>query len=140
MNMTAGNSELCVGVRILDLDHREMSETLNELRTALVRNEDRSRTCALLRKLTNFTVLHFALEEGMMVSTKYPGVALHRLNHQRMIKQMKAMVTQFGQGSLSMNRLSLRLLAESHAVHVGNDDLDYGFWVNGPAGADSEQP
>jgi hemerythrin len=105
-----------------------------------MRDEDRRRTCELLRKLTDFTILHFALEEGMMASTKYPGMALHRLNHLRMIKQMKTLVSRFNRGSVLMNEQSLRFLNESHAAHIENDDLDYGFWLNSPAGADSAQP
>lgn len=130
MNMTAGNSELCVGVRILDLDHREMSETLNELRTALVRNEDRSRTCALLRKLTNFTVLHFALEEGMMGATKYPETVVHRRTHQQLIRQLNALAARHTRGGLALSPESLSFLDAWHADHVQQDDLHYGLWLN----------
>jgi hemerythrin len=137
MNLTASSIELGIGVRILDCDHREMSETFSELRTALVKDEDRSRTLALLRKMSNFTLLHFALEDGMMAATKYPGMALHRLNHQRMATQIKAFVSRFSHGSATMNEKSLRLLAESHTAHIENDDLDYGFWLNGSPDADS---
>ena len=122
MNLMASTTELGIGVRILDCDHREMSETLNELRTALVKDEDRSRTFDLLRKMANFTLLHFTLEEGMMTATKYPGMA----------RRIKDMVSHFNQGSATTNEQSLRFLSDWHTAHIENDDLEYGFWLNGP--------
>lgn len=139
MNLTAANNVLGIGVRILDCDHREISETLSELRTALLKEEDRSRTFALLRKMAKFTLLHFTLEEGMMAATKYPAVALHSLNHQRLIRQIEALVFRFSRGSASINEQSLGFLTELHAAHVENHDLEYGLWLNRPPGADSMQ-
>ena len=50
-----------------------MVDALFEIqRAALTTGEDPRRTGSLLRKLANFSLTHFALEEGMMVATKSP--------------------------------------------------------------------
>jgi hemerythrin-like metal-binding protein len=68
----------------------------------------------------------------MMTATKYPGMALHRLNHKRLARRIKDMVSHFNQGSATTNEQSLRFLSDWHTAHIENDDLEYGFWLNGP--------
>jgi len=135
VDLTTRNGELSVGVRILDCDHREMAETLSAIRTTVERDEDRSRTAALLRKLAHFTRIHFALEESMMAATKYPGMARHRLQHQRLMEQMKVLVCRYQRGSLTLQPQSLGFLPESHTAHVEKDDLSFGVWLNDPPSA-----
>jgi hemerythrin len=126
----APESELKVGVKILDLDHREMAETLAQLRTAEVQGEDWRKSGALLRKLADFSLIHFALEEGMMLATKYPGVDLHRAHHHRMMERLQAMVAVYTRGRMTSSRPPLDFLLEGHSIHVHKDDLTYGEWLN----------
>jgi hypothetical protein len=72
MEKSTGNSELSVGVKILDFDHREMTEAIHEIGEALARDEDPRQTSSLLHRLAEFTLTHFALEEEMMAATKFP--------------------------------------------------------------------
>ncbi|MGA3373267.1 MAG: hemerythrin domain-containing protein [Terracidiphilus sp.] len=130
MELIPGNSELSVGVKILDCDHREMTEAIYEIQAAVTADRDPRRTESLLRKLAQFSLTHFALEEGMMAATRFPGLAPHRLNHQRMIERMKTFVSRQEGNGLTLDRNSLHLLAEIHAAHVEQDDLRYGLWLN----------
>jgi len=125
-----GIRELSVGVRILDCDHREMSETIMELHANELAGRERSLTASLLRKLAHFTHVHFALEEGMMAATKYPAMVLHSLKHQRMIEQLQATVARYSRRGLTLTGLSLGSLDDWHTDHVERDDLDFGLWLN----------
>jgi len=130
MEPTNGSGELYVGVGLLDSDHREMSETIAKLKAAADRGEDRSLTIPMLRKLANFTLTHFALEEGMMLATRYPRMARHCLSHQRMMERIRQIVTRSSRscGVLTLDALSQ--LTELHSEHVLHDDVDYGRWLN----------
>jgi hemerythrin len=130
LDVTAGNDDMSVGVKILDCDHREMTEALYEMQRELTAGEDPRRSESLLRKLANFSLTHFALEEGMMLATRYPGLARHRLNHRRMIERMKALVSRHRRGGLTLDRNSLSFLSELHTTHIQQDDLHYGLWLN----------
>ena len=77
MEKSTGNSELSVGVKILDFDHREMTEAIHEIGEALARDEDPRQTSSLLHRLAEFTLTHFALEEEMMAATKFPKMGQH---------------------------------------------------------------
>lgn len=130
MKPAAMIGELSVGVRILDCDHREMSETIMEIQANDLAGRERSRSHSLLRKLARFTLVHFALEEGMMAAAKYPAMALHSLRHQRMIEQLQATVARYSRRGLILNGPSLGLLDAWHSGHVVRDDLDFGLWLN----------
>jgi hemerythrin len=119
-----------VGVKILDCDHREMTEALYEIHATLTAGEDPRRTGSLLRKLADFSITHFALEEGMMQATKYPGLARHRLNHQRIVEQMRALASRHKRDSLTMDHTAASFLSELHTTHIQQDDLHYGLWLN----------
>jgi hemerythrin-like metal-binding protein len=124
------NGELSVGVKMLDCDHRMLFETIKELQTAAASDSDPRRTSSLLRKLADFTLTHFALEEGMMLATKFPGMAQHRLHHQRITEQVAALASRYNQNDSALDSQSLSILSDLHADHVRQDDLHYGLWLN----------
>jgi hemerythrin len=70
------------------------------------------------------------LEEEMMLATKYPGMDLHRLHHQRLTEHVTTLVSRHNQGGLTLNNDLLGFLSELHADHVHQDDLHYGLWLN----------
>jgi hemerythrin len=130
MVYATGNNESSVGVGILDCDHREMAEAWKELHAEIATGWKRSRAGHLLRSLSRFTLLHFALEEGMMDATGYPGIALHRANHQRLIEHLNELVFRYDQTGLVPETRRLDSLNASHRSHVHGDDLNYGRWLN----------
>ncbi|MGD0730418.1 MAG: hemerythrin family protein [Terracidiphilus sp.] len=139
MNGAVGNGELSVGVRFLDCDHREMAGILCQIRTAVETDEHRNRTASLLRKLANFTRVHFALEEEMMAATDYPCRSLHLIQHQRLTEQMNALVCRYQRGSIKLNPQSLGFLPELHAAHIETNDLGFGVWLNDQPSAGRSQ-
>ena len=130
MNLPTSSGEVSVGVKMLDCDHRALFETIKELQAAASVDVDPRRTSSLLCKLADFTLTHFALEEGMMAATKYPGLDLHRLHHQRLTEQVATLVSRHKQGGQALDSDSLSFLSELHADHVQQDDLHYGLWLN----------
>ena len=130
MDLTTNKGELSVGVKMLDCDHRALFETIKELQTMTAGDVDPRRTGSLLRKLADFTLTHFALEEGMMAATKFSGMALHRLHHQRIAEHMAALAARYNRDGLALDNETLSLISELHANHVQQDDLHYGLWLN----------
>jgi hemerythrin len=130
MEQSKERINLNVGVRILDRDHRQMAEVIHELKAATLDNWDQSLTVPLLRKLVHFTMNHFALEEDMMQTTRYPGMAVHRLNHRHLMGKLGALIAHHDRGGLPLALSSLRFLHEWHIGHVHSDDLHYGLWLN----------
>ena len=130
MDSMTNKGEMSVGVKMLDCDHRTLFETIKELQTMTAGDVDPRRTGSLLSQLADFTLTHFALEEGMMAATKFSGMALHRLHHQRLAEHVAALASHYNRGGLGMGSHSLSFLSELHANHVRQDDLHYGLWLN----------
>ena len=130
MEQSKENINLNVGVRILDCDHRQMAEVIHELKTASLANRDQSLTVPLLRKLAHFTMNHFAFEEEMMQSTRYPGMAAHRLNHRYLMGKLGMLIARHDRRELPLASSSLSFLHEWHINHVHSDDMHYGLWLN----------
>jgi len=131
MDLRAEGSASIVGVRIIDNDHREIAEAIQQLQADTVPGEDRGRARSLLNRLRHFTLAHFALEEGMMAATRYPKLAIHRFHHQRMVEQMGALLARFHEAHPALQHDALACLLRWHNSHVRNHDLHYGLWLDG---------
>lgn len=130
MLIASKGHELSIGVSILDSDHREISETLNELRSEALAGSRRGHVREILSKLEKFTLLHFALEEAMMTATHYPQIETHRSNHLRHIEQLNLLALKLDRDGVMPNREELSLLPQIHTGHIGKDDLRYGHWLD----------
>jgi len=130
MALAARGHAPSVGVRFLDCDHRVLLETIHEIQKAVAADEGRRRAGALLHKLTDFTQVHFALEEEMMAATKYPELARHRREHKRMMERMRELVARHSRRGLPLDREALNLLSKLHATYMQDGDLRYGAWLN----------
>ncbi len=63
-------------IKVIDRDHREISDLLVEINFNVARDGDAGRRISSLRDTARATRSHFLLEEGMMEATKFPGLAL----------------------------------------------------------------
>ncbi len=123
-----------LGIKMIDRDHREISELLMEINFNAARDENAARKIRRLRGLERVTRSHFLLEEVMMAETKYPGLALHRLRHQWMMEQIRQLAAYWDREKSPLTREPMGQLWESHIAHVENEDQAYGLWLDGTSG------
>jgi hemerythrin len=126
--------EQSVGVKMMDRDHVEISEMVLELNLEAAAGKPWDRTGRLLKEVSRALVSHFELEQTMMETTRYPGLALHRLRHEWMIDQMRILMARCKQDGVASNQILLELLSESHFEHMQTEDLGYGLWLNADMG------
>jgi hemerythrin-like metal-binding protein len=118
-----------VGVENIDAEHKEMFDAVRELGSAMAQNADAAETGALLEKLVDATGKHFADEEAMMREAKYPGLALHAANHQRLKEKVEAFADRYSQSGAKMNQHALNFLRDWLVYHIENDDQRLGDWL-----------
>ena len=118
-----------LGIKIIDRDHREISELLLEINFNAARDADASRRLRNLRDLARATRSHFLLEEWMMAASKYPGLALHRMRHAWMLEEIKRLAAYWDKERTALMREPVGLLWESHIEHVESEDRAYGLWL-----------
>jgi hemerythrin-like metal-binding protein len=119
------------GVQMLDRDHQAIAELLIELNNLAVHESCPNLQMRLVKELKQLTATHFALEDGIMSSINYPGLAEHRQRHRLMMEQVGKVAAKWGSRAPSTFLESMGLLWEEHVLHVENEDMNFGNWLNG---------
>jgi hemerythrin len=122
--------KLSVGVKSFDDQHTVLIETLNELHAAMMKGQARAVVGSLLHTLVNYTREHFAAEEAMMESTKYPALATHRNRHRELTKQVEEYVARYEKNDLTLSLHLLQFLSDWLSTHIQGEDHAYGPWMN----------
>jgi hemerythrin-like metal-binding protein len=127
--MDMSNHPPDLSIKVIDRDHREISDLLVEINFNVVRDGDAGRRIHGLRDLARATRSHFLLEEAMMAATKFPGLPLHRLRHQWMLQQIGYLTAYWGKEKNAPTREPIGLLWESHVAHLESEDRAFGRWL-----------
>jgi hemerythrin-like metal-binding protein len=119
-----------VGVKQLDGQHMQLVDTLNSLHDGMMKGEAQKVTGALLMKLVDYTHNHFATEEKIFASTKYPAADRHRAEHTALTRQVEDFVDRYDRGEIALNVQLLNFLRDWLTTHILKEDKEYGPWLN----------
>ena len=95
----------------IDLHHQTLAEIVNELYQAFEHGLAESKSIEILKKLEDYTKYHFQAEEELMAKYNYPELEAHKIEHMRLIKELKKIKEQIlnNQDKLVSFRLMLTL-------------------------------
>ncbi|MBU5612698.1 bacteriohemerythrin [Geomonas azotofigens] len=85
MEIIEWSESLSVGIGKVDEQHKRLIQLMEELDQAIRNNETADVVEDVLTNLFNYAQAHFAVEEELFRTHKYPEMALHELEHQRFI-------------------------------------------------------
>ncbi len=106
MGWITWDQTLELGNAMMDAEHRQLVELVNQLAKAIINRVSADAYEALLNDLLRHAQEHFADEERLMTEHRYPFADEHRAEHQRLIKDFKEHRTKFGgNGELSISLL-----------------------------------
>jgi hemerythrin-like metal-binding protein len=114
----------------MDDQHGILMDTMNELRLAAVRGWGREQVSEVLDRLIEFTRMHFCSEEHLLEQHDFPGLAEHRIDHQRILAQILQSSHRVQHGEKMQMRPLLCFLRDSYAEHIEGMDREYGPWLN----------
>jgi hemerythrin-like metal-binding protein len=114
----------------MDDQHGILMDTLNELRLALVQGGDRDQVSDGLKRLIEFSRLHFASEERLLEQSGFPRVAEHRLAHQRLLREIEGAAQRTQRNDELHMRSLLLFLRGWYMSHIEGLDKQYGDWLN----------
>ena len=126
MPLLTWNDGLSVGVPTIDKQHKVLVGILNDLYDAMMAGRAKDVTGPLLRKLVSYTRDHFTAEEAMMTAAKYAGLAVHRVEHQELTKQVDEYLARFERGETTVNIELLKFLRGWLTNHIQHSDKQYG--------------
>lgn len=125
------NHASVVGVQAMDDQHGILMDSLNELRVQATRGTNREQLHRQLERLVEFTGMHFDCEERLLERHGFPEVDAHRLEHRRLLHEIREAVDRAASGGVDDLYAVVNLMRSSFADHMEGPDSLYGSWLNG---------
>lgn len=97
------------GNRIIDGEHRQLIDTINQMLSAVVRGESAEETARAFAFLNEYIEKHFSHEESLQVQYRYPDYERHKHLHDGYRESVKKLTEEFrrtGPTQLMVNKLS----------------------------------
>lgn len=121
--------EMSVYVKGIDLQHRQLVRTVNNLYLSLLSGKPRSVLQGILDFLAEYTVFHFRSEEKFLEKHGYPRAEQHRLEHRKFIERVEDFRAKYRTGEARLSIDMLMFLANWIRGHIMKSDKDYGEWL-----------
>ncbi len=80
---------LVTGNEMIDSQHRQLIEKINDLLRSCEENADRKAAVQMLSYLADYTDFHFGEEERLQEEIGYPGIQEHKAKHEELRKTVK---------------------------------------------------
>lgn len=115
--------ELCIGIPVIDGQHRRIVNYINELHDA-GETAPASVTGRIIDDLIDYTYSHFAFEESLMEEAGYDALPIHIKTHRAFREQVDALKARHQNGENTAAELC-QLLQNWLIHHILNDDNSY---------------
>jgi len=119
-----------VNVEALDNQHRRLFATTNELHDALSYGEGAAAVDAVLPKLVDYALSHFAAEEALMKKHGFPEVANHRAEHEEFVRNVTEFIEKYRAGKAGVPVELLLFLQSWLKQHILITDKAYSSFLN----------
>ena len=125
MPIMSWNATLATGIASIDAQHQQLVQYVNELYDAMTQNRSKDATGEILKRLTDYTVKHFAHEEQLFSRTVYPGSVAHVNEHRQLKKQVSDFVAAFQSGKATVTTELMHFLRTWLTDHIMRSDKQY---------------
>lgn len=129
MPIAIWSEEYEVDYPLVDQQHRTLFEMINESHRAAVEGPGSGEADTLLRRLAAYAQEHFRVEETLMASSNYPGLAEHKQAHDGLVAEVQSLLAESMEGRTpEPERISL-FLADWLQHHILQEDLLLIRWM-----------
>ena len=124
-----------VGVQIIDDQHKGLFNLVNDLFNHVSGNEQEEREYfnKVIQQAVKYVKIHFATEERIMTTTKYPGYANHKREHDSFVMTVVEKVQDFEAGRRLTLTSFTKFLKEWILTHIAVMDKQYINYFKGLA-------
>lgn len=126
------SDDFLIGIEELDFEHRRLIEDINELHLELLLGVDIDQIEDTLSRILSRMQAHFALEERVMLSHKYPYYSEHKREHERLLDDYTELMAKFGKEQRLSKRESIESILRNWIVdHILTSDKKMSLMVAG---------
>lgn len=118
-------SQYSVKVQSIDREHQKLFGMVNELHEAMRVGKGSSMAADVLERLWDYAREHFAYEESLMLSAKYPDFAAHKAEHEKLNKEVSKMKQEFERGNTAITLTLAEFLKQWLQTHILQRDMKY---------------
>ena len=122
--------EYKVNIAVLDQQHRELFDVVNELEQASRIGEGNAATDVILDRLVAYAGLHFAAEEALMERYDFPGLPTHRIQRNMFRDKVVVFLEQRREAKPGLAVNLLFFLQTWLKSHVLKTDKQYSAFLN----------
>lgn len=115
---------LNTGIPVIDTQHKRIVDYINKLYCALSNKADKAAVRDVIDELLDYTLTHFAFEEGMLDEYDYAQLAAHKGLHEQFAAQVRELRDRFDSSedtSVELNNLMVTWLFN----HILHEDAKY---------------
>lgn len=91
------SKDMEVGNPLLDSEHQELLEKINDFMSACSQGKGRSEILSTIQFLKNYTKTHLEHEEELQRKSGYPDYQNHKRLHQKFVDEVNRLEKQFSQ-------------------------------------------
>jgi hemerythrin len=95
MPLIAWTSQMNVGVKLLNNDHKKLVILINNLHDGLVTGQPKPELENLFESLVSYTSIHHANEEKFLADAGYHSAQMHKQEHGQMLEQLMELQIRF---------------------------------------------
>lgn len=114
-----------VGITAIDQQHKKLVDLLNQLWAEMMDGRGPQQLAATIDALVDYTVCHFSSEETLMRFHRYPDVAAHCAEHNRLKVQVLAMRDDYRAGRSRDPNDMVNFLRQWILDHIMHTDKEY---------------
>ena len=118
------------GVQIIDDQHRQIFQTINELFDLLQAEAPLQPILDNVDFLIAYAVNHFQTEESFMGESGYPNLAEHREEHRHLVDRIQAIRARFTSPEPPTVLELSRMVGEWTSHHISEVDMGYASFLN----------
>lgn len=96
MSRVTWTDEFKLGLPAIDADHRELLDLCNEFLEAAQAGRAITDLAIILDRLILRTRAHFLAEERLLDRHGYPGLVIHKAEHERLLAQAETLKARYG--------------------------------------------
>jgi len=119
------NDKFSTGIASIDAQHQGLFSIGAELYAAMSVGQGKERLGAILTRLVQYTVAHFAYEERLMQLHGYSGYAAHKAQHDDLTRHVQHFYREFQSGQIGISVRLLSFVDDWLKQHIGESDQGY---------------
>jgi len=126
-NLVTWSQTFSVGVKVIDDQHKELLELVNDMYNHIVGDEKAEKAFfkKIVKKTVNYIKVHFSTEEKILKAVKFQGYAEHKRAHDSFIFKVIENVRDYEDGKRVTLTSITHFLKDWILTHIAIEDKQY---------------